>query len=44
MGTAEVERLAGWMDAVLQNTGDDAVRERVRHDVRELCGQFPVYG
>ncbi|MEJ2452663.1 MAG: serine hydroxymethyltransferase [Candidatus Thiodiazotropha sp.] len=43
-GIAEVEALAGWMCDVLDNIADEAVIERVRGQVVDLCRRFPVYG
>jgi len=40
---AEVEQLAGWIDDVLSNMGDESRIERVRTEVLELCRRFPVY-
>ena len=40
----EVEQLAGWMADVLDDLGDEAVLERTRQSVLELCRRFPVYG
>ncbi len=41
---AEVEALAGWICDILDRMGDEAVIERVRGQVSELCKRFPVYG
>jgi glycine hydroxymethyltransferase len=43
-GIAECETLAGWIADVLDDIEDEAVIERVRGQVLELCGRFPVYG
>jgi len=43
-GIAEVDALAGWMCDVLDNIADEAVIERVRGKVIDLCRRFPVYG
>ena len=43
-GEAEVRALAGWMCDVIDSRGDDAVIERVRTQVLDLCRRFPVYG
>ncbi|HVO00160.1 MAG TPA: serine hydroxymethyltransferase [Steroidobacteraceae bacterium] len=40
---AEVRRVAGWIVDVVEAEGADAVVRRVRGDVLELCGRFPVY-
>jgi glycine hydroxymethyltransferase len=41
---AEVELLAGWIADVLDDLGDEAVLERTRQSVLEICRRFPVYG
>ncbi len=43
-GIAEADALAGWMCDVLDNIADEAVIERVRGQVIDLCRRFPVYG
>ena len=40
---AEVERVADLVADVLDASGEAAVIERVRGEVLELCGRFPVY-
>ena len=40
----EVRALAGWICDVLDNVRDAATIERVKRQVLELCGRFPVYG
>ncbi|MGB1882765.1 MAG: serine hydroxymethyltransferase [Gammaproteobacteria bacterium] len=42
-GVSEAETIAGWMCDVLDAIEDDAVITRVRNQVSELCGRFPVY-
>ncbi len=44
MGAAEMERLAGWMVAVLNAPEDQALLGRVGAEVREMCLSFPVPG
>lgn len=39
----EVSDLAGWMCNVLDNLNDDAVIERTKRKVLDLCQRFPVY-
>ncbi|ROR34962.1 serine hydroxymethyltransferase [Inmirania thermothiophila] len=39
----EVRELAGWMCDILDDLGNEAVIERVRGQVIELCRRFPVY-
>ena len=41
---AEVRALAGWICDVLDNASDAATIERVKRQVMEICGRFPVYG
>ena len=45
---AEVRALAGWicdvLDTLLDNGRDTATIERVKRQVLEICGRFPVYG
>jgi glycine hydroxymethyltransferase len=43
MGTAEMERIGGWMADVLDAPGDAGVKSGVRDSVRELCAEFPLY-
>ncbi|MFP1826506.1 serine hydroxymethyltransferase [Lonsdalea quercina] len=40
---AEVRELAGWICDVLDNIIDEAVIERTKQKVLELCARFPVY-
>lgn len=42
MGTDEMERIGGWMLEALQSADNDAVLQRIRGEVSELCAQFPV--
>ena len=46
-GGAETEQLTGWiadvLDALVDPTGIDSVIDRVRGDVLDLCGRYPVY-
>jgi glycine hydroxymethyltransferase len=41
---AEVRTLANWMCDVMDDIGNATVIERVRGQVLEVCGRFPVYG
>ena len=43
MGTAEMERIGGWIDRVLQAPEDAGVAAKVRSEVRALCQEFPLY-
>ncbi|MCO7263610.1 serine hydroxymethyltransferase [Dickeya zeae] len=40
---AEVRELAGWICDVLDNINDEAVIERIKQKVLDICGRFPVY-
>jgi glycine hydroxymethyltransferase len=42
-GIEECRTLAGWIADVLDDIGNEATIERVRGQVLELCGRFPVY-
>jgi len=44
MGTAEMERLAAWMDEVAQHPTDEARIARIAGEVAELCKGFPAPG
>jgi glycine hydroxymethyltransferase len=43
LGPAEMNAIAGWIDRALRNRGDAATLERIRGEVRELCGRFPLF-
>ncbi|MEN0061512.1 MAG: serine hydroxymethyltransferase [Myxococcota bacterium] len=43
MGTAEMTQVAEWIADVVQNTEDTEGQARIRGQVNELCGRFPVY-
>jgi glycine hydroxymethyltransferase len=40
----EVVQLAGWIADVLDDVANEAVIERTRQSVLEICRRFPVYG
>ncbi len=40
----ECRELTGWICDILDDLGNDAVIERVRGQVTEVCARFPVYG
>ncbi len=44
MGTAEMVKLAEWVDRVVQKHGDEATLTAVANEVRELCNHFPAPG
>ena len=43
MGEEEMERIGDWMARVLASPGDDDAIGGIRDEVRELCGEFPLY-
>ena len=43
-GSAEARQVGHWIADVLDGMGDESVVERVRREVVDLCGRFPVYG
>jgi glycine hydroxymethyltransferase len=44
MGTAEMKKLAEWIDRVVANATDESVITKVAGEVRELCAKFPAPG
>jgi glycine hydroxymethyltransferase len=44
MGKDEMVRLAGWMDQVVANVGDEKLLDRVAAEVAEMCKSFPAPG
>ena len=43
MKEQEMDKVAELMNDVIANHNDDAVKKRVRADVKELCARFPIY-
>ncbi len=43
-GEPESRQVGGWIADVLDGMGDEAAIDRVRQQVVEICGRFPVYG
>jgi glycine hydroxymethyltransferase len=43
MGVNEMRRIAGLIDLVITARGADDVASRVRGEVQEICGRFPIY-
>jgi glycine hydroxymethyltransferase len=43
MGATQMTRIAEWVAELLERPADDAVRDRVRDEVRALCREFPIY-
>jgi glycine/serine hydroxymethyltransferase len=44
MKEPEMEKIAGLMSRVLENSEDEAVLQAVRKETRALCEAFPLYG
>ncbi len=44
MGEDEMRQIAAWMDEVVAAPADEALSERVRNEVREVCESFPAPG
>ncbi|MBT8420665.1 MAG: serine hydroxymethyltransferase [Gammaproteobacteria bacterium] len=42
-GKAETRELTGWMCDILDDIGNEQVRDRVKEAVLDICGRFPVY-
>jgi glycine hydroxymethyltransferase len=43
MKEPEMDRIAGWIAEILTHLGDAATEQRVRNEVVELAGRFPIY-
>ena len=43
MREAEMEQIGGWIADVLAHIGEEATEQRVRKQVAELAGRFPIY-
>lgn len=43
MAEEEMRLIGSWIADILEDTGNDIVRRRVRENVSELCGRFPLY-
>ncbi len=43
-GVEETRQLTGWIADILDDLENEETIERVRNEVLELCGRFPVYG
>ena len=39
----EIEKLGNWMCDVMDNIEGEAVQDKVKNEVLEVCGRFPVY-
>src|ERR1700676_4779123 len=43
MREAEMEQIGAWIADILSHIGDAAIEQRVRSEVAELAGRFPIY-
>jgi glycine hydroxymethyltransferase len=43
MREPEMEQIAAWIAEILTNIGSTEVEQRVRKQVAELAGRFPIY-
>jgi glycine/serine hydroxymethyltransferase len=43
MKETEMELIGNWVAEVLSHIGDRAVEQKVRKQVAELAGRFPIY-
>ena len=43
LGTSEMNTLGGWIADVLASPSDSGVIQRVRREVAEMTGAFPIY-
>jgi glycine hydroxymethyltransferase len=44
MGIPEMKQISLWINQALASGGEAAKLSRIRSEVRELCGKFPLYG
>lgn len=44
MGEGEMDEIAGMVDRVIRNNGDQTTVENVRKIVVDMCRRFPIYG
>jgi glycine hydroxymethyltransferase len=42
MGTAEMQRIGGWIHQALSGPDDGSLHEKIRGEIRDLCEHFPV--
>ena len=43
MKEKEIKMIAWWIKEVIENCDNNAIMKRVRKEVRNLCGKFPIY-
>jgi glycine hydroxymethyltransferase len=43
MGVGEMTRIGQWILQILNDPGDEALAQRIRAEVQDLCAGFPIY-
>lgn len=43
MGETEMEQIAAWTAEVFENSDNETVLSRIKDEVKDLCGRFPIY-
>jgi len=43
MKESEMKQVGEWMAKVIKDTSNTALKLKIRSEVKELCGQFPIY-
>ncbi len=44
MKESEMKQVGEWMAKVIKDTGNTALKLRIRSEVKEMCERFPIYG
>jgi len=43
MGPSDMKQIGKWIAQILNNPEDAALKTRIKNDVKEMCGKFPIY-
>ena len=43
MGKREMKNIIHWLDTVIKNPDDEVIHHSIRHQITELCTEFPIY-
>jgi glycine hydroxymethyltransferase len=43
MGPSDMKQIGKWIAQILTNPEDVALKTRIKNDVKEMCGKFPIY-
>ena len=43
MGEAEMDQIASWITEAFENNDNEAVLNRIKSEVKDICGKFPIY-